>query len=330
MKAHTRLPLIICTFILTALVITSLAQASPALNALNITVTTNKQIYKPEETVQIRGNLTNGGSPVAGLVALQISNPLGVELIFRTLSTGSSSPTGNISIVSVIPCDSNGNPKSSFQKNTLAYFKVSVKNNGTTWESTKITLTTFDVNKRPFGIAAISLSLGPGINTWIQSIPVTDWTSTGTGVAYASVFTDWPQNGGVPYCSEASATYQIVSGTTSIASKEPTTESLMSTLGSYNTTFKLPPASKKGNYTIYVSSTYQGLHANKTTQFKLTLPSDANNDGKVNVYDLFILAKAWGSKVGDSNWDPRADFDGNGKVDTSDLYLLGRYWGQTA
>jgi hypothetical protein len=55
---------------------------------------------------------------------------------------------------------------------------------------------------------------------------------------------------------------------------------------------------------------------------------DINGDGKVNLQDLFILAKAYGSKPGAPNWNPKADIDGNGIVGLSDLVALTQYYGQ--
>ncbi|MGD0978214.1 MAG: NosD domain-containing protein [Candidatus Bathyarchaeia archaeon] len=54
---------------------------------------------------------------------------------------------------------------------------------------------------------------------------------------------------------------------------------------------------------------------------------DLNKDGKVGLGDLVILAKAYGSKPGDPNWNPTADIDGNGIVDLSDLVILASHYG---
>ena len=59
---------------------------------------------------------------------------------------------------------------------------------------------------------------------------------------------------------------------------------------------------------------------------KIKHPGDANDDGVLNAYDLGILAKAWGTKVGDALYDPRADFNGDGKIDTQDHEILKDYW----
>jgi len=59
-----------------------------------------------------------------------------------------------------------------------------------------------------------------------------------------------------------------------------------------------------------------------------TIPGDINGDGKVDLADLVILAKAYGSKPGDPNWNPAADILGHGNVDLADLAALANHYGQ--
>jgi len=58
------------------------------------------------------------------------------------------------------------------------------------------------------------------------------------------------------------------------------------------------------------------------------LPGDVNGDGKVDSQDLGALGIAYGSKLGDPNWNPAADFDANGAVDSRDLGILGANYGK--
>jgi len=55
------------------------------------------------------------------------------------------------------------------------------------------------------------------------------------------------------------------------------------------------------------------------------IPGDANNDGKVDVSDLGILAANYGVTAG-AVWS-RGDFNGDGKVDVSDLGILAANYG---
>jgi hypothetical protein len=55
-------------------------------------------------------------------------------------------------------------------------------------------------------------------------------------------------------------------------------------------------------------------------------PWDINQDGTVNISDLSILAKAYGSTPGSSKWNPAADINAHGKVDISDLAMLAKHY----
>ncbi len=48
----------------------------------------------------------------------------------------------------------------------------------------------------------------------------------------------------------------------------------------------------------------------------------------VDITDLVIVARAFGSQTNDSNWDSRADLDGSSMVDITDLVLVARHFGK--
>jgi PKD repeat protein len=58
-----------------------------------------------------------------------------------------------------------------------------------------------------------------------------------------------------------------------------------------------------------------------------TNPYDINNDGKVDMRDISIVARAFGAVPGSPNWDPRADLNGDGKVDMKDIAPVARAFG---
>jgi hypothetical protein len=51
-------------------------------------------------------------------------------------------------------------------------------------------------------------------------------------------------------------------------------------------------------------------------------------DGKVTMRDIAIVARAFGSKPGASNWNPNADINNDGKIDMKDVALAARNFGQ--
>jgi thermitase len=56
---------------------------------------------------------------------------------------------------------------------------------------------------------------------------------------------------------------------------------------------------------------------------------DINHDGKVDILDIAIVAKAFRSKIGDPNWNAENDLDTNGKIDIIDLTLVAIQYGKT-
>ena len=58
------------------------------------------------------------------------------------------------------------------------------------------------------------------------------------------------------------------------------------------------------------------------------LLGDVNNDCKVDIFDLAIVGLAYGSKQGDTNWNPNADVNNDSKVDIFDLATVGLNYGR--
>jgi hypothetical protein len=59
------------------------------------------------------------------------------------------------------------------------------------------------------------------------------------------------------------------------------------------------------------------------------IPGDLNSDGIVNIFDLRIVAKAYGSEPGEPNWDLRADLNRDDKINIYDLVLISTNYGKT-
>ena len=58
------------------------------------------------------------------------------------------------------------------------------------------------------------------------------------------------------------------------------------------------------------------------------LEGDINYDGKVNIKDIGIIGKAFGSRPGDPNWNPIADVYEDGKINIKDIGVVGKHFGQ--
>jgi len=102
--------------------------------------------------------------------------------------------------------------------------------------------------------------------------------------------------------------------------------------GTYEFAFRLSDDSKLGNYTIYVNSMYEEAKAVNSTKFEAlqrTLSGDINGDGIINIIDIYIVARAFGSYPGHPRWDPRADLDGDELVNIIDLFNVAKDFGKT-
>jgi PKD repeat protein len=87
------------------------------------------------------------------------------------------------------------------------------------------------------------------------------------------------------------------------------------------------------NYTVTLTITDSVGRTDTTSTiiqiYNVTAPPwDVNGDGKVDVTDIFLVAKAYGSSPGEPGWDPRCDVNGDGKVDITDLFIVAKHYGE--
>ena len=60
------------------------------------------------------------------------------------------------------------------------------------------------------------------------------------------------------------------------------------------------------------------------------LDTDLNKDGTVNILDIALVAKAYGSSPGDLNWNPIADVaEPYGEVNILDIATVAKDYGKT-
>lgn len=67
---------------------------------------------------------------------------------------------------------------------------------------------------------------------------------------------------------------------------------------------------------------------NALLRMKLPLPGDINSDDEVGPADFALLAAAFGSFVGDPNYDANADLNGDGEVGPADFAILSANFGR--
>lgn len=295
---------------------------------IQITVNTNKKTYSSAELVQIYGDLKSDGTPVTNaLVAIQINDAQNNIVSIRTRSTGTTPSPWSIDITQLISCDSSGNPKDTFKKGTTAHFNVTVKNLDRTSEKHVIvTINLYDSNLVSLGISAIARTIDPQEESWsFFYLPIPQDASTGTAYAFVNAYNTWPKENGIAYCGEKAVAFTITDSTTSSSSSSSTSPSSTSQAGTYNLTFRLRSKSPLGDHTVYASY-YQTL---ATTKFDVVwLLTDIDRNGKVDILDVAMAAKAYGSYPGHPRWNPKADLDGNNKIDIIDIARVARDYGK--
>ncbi len=57
------------------------------------------------------------------------------------------------------------------------------------------------------------------------------------------------------------------------------------------------------------------------------LLGDVNGDNKIDIRDVAIVAYEYGSRKGDTRWNPAADFDNDGVIDIGDVAIVAFYYG---
>jgi len=292
------------------------------ITGLNLTITTNRPMYYIElDEIQIQGNLTLYGNPVAdNLIALEIDSPY-MPIVYRTLQTGTTPVSGLINITNAFLSDQYGNPASGFKEGAwFGYYNVTVKNIGNETLYPVVTVN-FYQSLYPFYTFSTNGYLPPNVTwTFIFSFTVPSWVSIGIVKVYINAFSNYPHLGGYPYCPERLSTFEVVDPPGTLETSSEITASSTSTNGTYEFTFKLHIGEKRGTYEVYVSALLGPRLGTNSVTITVKLPGDVNDDGIVESTDLiFGLALAYGSKLGDPNWNPNADFNRNGSVDSWDL-----------
>ena len=87
---------------------------------------------------------------------------------------------------------------------------------------------------------------------------------------------------------------------------------------------------EEGNYTVALKITDEKGWSNSTTKMiTVTYETDVNRDETVNIMDIALVAKAYGTKEGDPNWNVIADLDDNGIIDIRDIAKVAKDYGKT-
>ena len=83
-----------------------------------------------------------------------------------------------------------------------------------------------------------------------------------------------------------------------------------------------------GTYTLTAVATIPtGSSVFSDGNITVRLMGDVNGDGRVDLRDIALVARAFGSTPGSPNWNPAADLNGDGIVNMQDIALVARHFG---
>lgn len=239
-----------------------------AVSSLVVTVATNKSNYISMDMVDVHGNLTYNDEPAKGLVGVQVCPYGQYPLVMRTVPTGNITKEWGIEIISVQPCDRDGNPKQNFERGKWSYFKATVKNNELWGEQiVLITINVYDCSLIPLGLATTKVIISAGSNaTFLGDVWIENWACVGNAPVYVNVCTDWPENGGRPYSPEIMGNFTIIESKYEEPPDNPLPEQPIRN-GSYDVRFCLGPYPSNGTYEVNVCAYYQGYTASNSITF---------------------------------------------------------------
>lgn len=276
--------------ILACLILLALIHGGSSSSALQVTVFTDKPKYNIGESIYVYGEVKTDAQPVVNAtVALEVRDPTASPVVVRTLTTDA---LGKYSLSFTLPAEA-----------LLGTYTVNVSCSHGGETSTN----TASFNLEKLSVFVVSINVGRSAYRFEEPIEIYgDATHGGIPVDKALVAVEVQDPKSTPILLRVIET---------------------STNGLYNLAFQLPTGSPTGNYTVYASASHENQRATANTTFevKQTFGSaDINQDGKVNILDLALVALAWGSSPGHPRWDPRCDLDGNGIINIIDLTLVAR------
>jgi hypothetical protein len=104
-----------------------------------------------------------------------------------------------------------------------------------------------------------------------------------------------------------------------------------------NANFNLTFSDNNYTATLWLRASYGNISFTKNITLlsdtpivlKLRYFADLNDDGVINIIDIAIVARAFGSKPEDANWNPEADLNGDGVVNIVDVAMVAREFRKT-
>lgn len=288
-----------------------------AVPVLQIRIALDSQVYNVGSKINIYSNITLDGNPTANLEAIEVVSPNGDPYVIRTAKTGNVSQMYfRVRISSLRTSVSDGTPKILFNRGDIAYVNITIGNPD--FITHHIVVGLYVQGSDGSSIHALFPSQDNiDANSTIQylfSLTIPSNAALGQARVFASIFTDFPMNGGYAYCPEEVANFFIGTSTPSLP-QQPEYSAI---------TFDLSRKDcRLGNYTAYAVTNYNVLQtATDSQQFKVILLGDVNKDNMINMRDINALILIFNAKPPSPSWNPDADLNKDEVVNMRDIIIL--------
>jgi hypothetical protein len=246
--------LIIVTLTVTLGVSQILGDQTVTVATLKTTVQTDKQTYLLRQKVSMSGNLTFDNQPITNLVVnVQVTDPLGYALAYRTLQIGTPSQSWPINIVELALTDTGNDPLDTAKAGSQNLIAGLVAYNPQlTPREIYSTITVFDANMAPVAINAATLTIDPQQNRTNRfSFEIPKWACPGKAFIVGNVYSKEPRTGGQALAPEETLYYCLSRTQQGLLGNPPVpTPPPQNILGKYNTSITLSPDPRQGTYNV--------------------------------------------------------------------------------
>lgn len=290
-------------FLAFASVVPSVHVSARSTDLLGLTVKSNKGVYNYMEPITLYGNFTQDGIPVSnGTVGIAVYDPSDppVPVAIRTVKTGEVVLSPLVNFVELFPSnETTGTPKYSFMTSENLGIFLSVRNYDAIGHYIVGTITIFDANGIPLAVRYGNPgTLGPGAlsSDWIVGITIPASAKPGNATIVACLFSNRPEDGGVPYCEEKRVNFEIKRNPELGYSNPPMTNPPIQD-GAFASSFRLANYSKPGDYQVYVAArstvtngSYLSLQTTQNTTFFSIIDAVAPPQAEFTYYpvDSFV------------------------------------------
>jgi len=261
MHVSSKIPKLICLVTLITLFLLSntplftQSQETILSPLLQVTAKTDKETYLLRQNVTIEGNITQDGTPASNLVAIiQIENPMGTRIAYRTISIGSPTQTLPINITNLFLLDMSNNPINTVKIGTQIQAGIIVQNLQMTARELVAAVTVFDANMVPLQVGFWSGTLDPGQTKSPKfSIYIEKWACAGKALIAGNVYSKEPTDGGIALGLEKTVYYCIsLTQQGLLEYPELPPPPPQTTPGIYNTGIRVSPEPIAGEYSLFI------------------------------------------------------------------------------